>query len=114
MNEKRSGECEYCGHIRYTNDLFNGACVPCVLWAEDQINALTREVARLKVAEGEAMLVVESQDASIARLQAELEKFKAPLTEEQEYKLTADLGASPFHWRQRDAAIRAAREGGGK
>ena len=45
MNEKRSGECEYCGHIRYTNDLFNGACVPCVLWAEDQINALTRQLA---------------------------------------------------------------------
>ena len=45
MAEKPSGQCEYCGHIRYTNDLFNGECVPCVLWAEDQINALTRQLS---------------------------------------------------------------------
>lgn len=48
---KREGECDYCGHIRYTNDLFNGGCVPCVLWAEDQINALR---ARAEAAEAAA------------------------------------------------------------
>ena len=111
MAEKPSGQCEYCGHIRYTNDLFNGACVPCVLWAEDQINALTREVARLKVAEGEAMLVVESQDASIARLQAELEKYTAPLTEEQAEHLVSYHDNTAANWRYLDGEIRAAREG---
>lgn len=38
--------------------------------------ALRAEVERLKVAEGEAMLVVESQDASIAALKADLEKCR--------------------------------------
>lgn len=45
--------------------------------------ALRAEVERLKVAEGEAMLVVESQDASIAALKAELAKYTEPLTYEQ-------------------------------
>ena len=39
-------------------------------------DALRAEVDRLKVAEGEAMLVVESQDASIAALKADLEKCR--------------------------------------
>ena len=109
MSEKPSGQCEYCGHIRYTNDLFNGACVPCVLWAEDQINALTREVARLKVAEGEAMLVVESQDASIARLQAELAKYTGPLTEAQIGGVIVRMSIFADDVIACDAAIREAR-----
>ncbi len=48
-----------------------------------QVKALRAEVDRLKVAEGEAMLVVESQDASIAALKAELAKYTEPLTYEQ-------------------------------
>lgn len=93
MNEKRSGECEYCGHMRYTNDLFNGECVPCVTWAEDLINALTAEVKRLKskricacgatveeLVIGEVTYRTNASStnaklmADVARLQAELEK----------------------------------------
>ena len=88
MNEKRSGECKYCGHIRYTNDLFNGACVPCVLWAEDQINALT---------------------ADIARLQAELAKYTGPLTEAQIGGVIVRMSIFADDVIACDAAIREAR-----
>ena len=53
-------------------------------------DALSAEVDRLKVAEGEAMLVVESQDASIAALKAELAKYTEPLTDEQRKVLFGD------------------------
>ena len=91
MAEKPSGQCEYCGHMRYTNDLFNGECVPCVMWAEEQINELTREVARL---------------------QAELAKYTGPLNNRQREAISKAMrvqnNPNMTKW---DAAIRAAREG---
>lgn len=90
MSEKPSGQCEYCGHIRYTNDLFNGACVPCVMWAEDQINKLTGDVARL---------------------QAELAKYTGPLTEAQVGRVIVTMLVVAEDIVAVDAAIRAAREG---
>ncbi len=138
MAEKRSGECEYCGHLRYTNDLFNGACVPCVLWAEDQINALTAEVVALKAkricacgATVEELVIGEvtyrtnasstnaKLMAEVSRLQAELAKPEpmVPLRLVEEIAIAfqaAPRGGhdemSRWYW-SIDAALRAAREG---
>ncbi len=130
MNEKRSGECEYCGHIRYTNDLFNGECVPCVTWAEDLINALTAEVKRLKskricacgatveeLVIGEVTYRTNASStnaklmADVALLQAELEKYVTPLTDEQAEHLASYHDNTAANWRYLDGEIRAAREG---
>lgn len=80
----------------------------------DEIDALRAEVDRLKVAEGEAMLVVESQDASIAALKAELAKYTEPLTYEQAAIVCNDyrLGVlTEGDVDEIDAAIRRVRRG---
>ena len=69
MAEKPSGQCEYCGHFRYTNDLFNGECVKCVVWAQDLINALIAESA-------EQRMYAEGYGREVLTLRADVAKYK--------------------------------------
>lgn len=48
-----------------------------------EVAALKAELAAAKTAEGEAMLVVESQDISIEKLKVKLKEYAEPLTDEQ-------------------------------
>ena len=50
---------------------------------EAEVAALKAELAAAKTAEGEAMLVVESQDISIEKLKVKLKEYAEPLTDEQ-------------------------------
>ena len=76
-NEPAVGKCEGCGHIRYPEDLFDGDCVVCCLWAVNQLAAEKQRGDELQFTLDGRELSLKQVDDAYAKLATDRDRHPA-------------------------------------